>query len=445
MRRPAAQRCLPGLGLLRCAAGLATWDCSPAARRQTRGVGSATLAFGPQHPAAHGILRMALQLEGEVLSHLDACFGYLHRGSEKLMETRTFLQALPYFDRFDYVANLFHEHAFCLAIEALPVLDEFSGTALHAVRLLLDELSRYLNHLLTLSASALDLGAMGPIFWAFEEREYAFELFEGLSGARMHTGLHRPFEFDFAALTPRFLAELSRLLLRCGRALAGSFVGLLNNRSFKTRLASTGQLSATKLRDYGITGLAARSGGLSLDLRRQAGGAYGAYSGLAVRTFLGRRGDNLDRFLGRVKEVAESFRLVAQLLGVLGLSPAAPLRAPAAVRMPAAAAGVSQLLLSLEPRRNKHSGMEALILHFRAMSEGQPAAPGLAYRGVESPKGEVAVFLVSDGGPRPSRVKLRTPVSHNMHLIPATSVGTLLADFVATFCAYDIVLGEIDR
>jgi NADH:ubiquinone oxidoreductase subunit D len=378
---------------------------------------------------------MALQLEGEALVRLDACFGYLHRGSEKLIETRTFLQALPYFDRFDYVANLFHEHAFCLATEALAAGTVYAGAALQGVRLLLDELSRYLNHLLTLSASALDLGAMGPIFWAFEEREYAFELFEGLSGARMHTGLHRPFDFDFTVLSRRFLLELSRLLGRCGRALAGAFLGLLNNRAFKTRLALVGQLSSSRLREYGITGVIARSAGLGVDLRRQGVGAYGAYSGLAVRTFLGRRGDNLDRFLGRVKEVAESFRLIAQLLqGLLG--PVAGSSLPPAL---------ASLTLRLDPRRGKLASMEALISHFKQASAGIDMAPGLAYRGVESPKGEVALFLVSTGAARPSRAKLRTPVSHNMHLIPSTSAGTMLADFVATFCAYDIVLGEIDR
>ena len=404
---------------------------APKQRLRGSQLSNSTLAFGPQHPAAHGVLRMALQLEGEILSRLDACFGYLHRGTEKLIETRTFLQALPYFDRFDYVANLFHEHAFCLTVEALSEGRDFATAPLQCVRLLLDELSRYLNHLLTLSASALDLGAMGPIFWAFEEREYAFELFEGPSGARMHTGLHRPFNFDFTVLSRRFFLELSRLLTRCGRALAGAFLGLLNNRGFKTRLALVGQLSKVRLFDYGITGVVARSGGVGVDLRRQSTGAYGAYSGLVVRTFLGRRGDNLDRFLSRVKEIAESFCLVAQLLTTLcGRARHSSLRA---------------LELSLVPTRGKHASMEALINHFKLASQGQETLPGISYKGVESPKGEVAIFLVSAGGTRPSRAKLRTPVSHNMHLIPATSRGTVLSDFVATFCAYDIVLGEIDR
>jgi NADH-quinone oxidoreductase subunit D len=280
-------------------------------------VSSFTLAFGPQHPAAHGILRMTMRLEGEVIDQLDPCFGYLHRGSEKLAEARTYLQTLPYFDRFDYVANLFHEHAFCLALEALPAAEMFIGSALLVARCLFDELSRYLNHLLTLSATALDLGVMGPIFWAFEEREYVFELLERASGARMHTSLYRPFIFDFSVFTPQFLADLSQLLLRGGRALAGAFLGLLNNRSFKTRLALVGQLSPAKIGDYGITGIVARSTGISTDLRQQTHGGYGAYGMLAIRSFLGKRGDNLDRFLGRVKETTESFRVIAQLIAKL--------------------------------------------------------------------------------------------------------------------------------
>ena len=204
------------------------------------------MAFGPQHPAAHGILKLQLQLHGEVLRWVDPQFGYLHRGTEKLMEGRNLLQALPYFDRFDYVANLFQEHAYCLAVEGLTKAATTLTAGVQLARLLFDEISRILNHLLTLSATALDLSVMGPIFWAFEEREALMELCEQASGARMHTALYRPFAFDMTAFSSLFVRELSQFLTRCSRSLAGSFLGLLNNRSLKSRLSFVGQLSLTK-------------------------------------------------------------------------------------------------------------------------------------------------------------------------------------------------------
>lgn len=285
-----------------------------------------TLAFGPQHPAAHGILKLQMQLHGEVLRWVDPQFGYLHRGTEKLMEARTCLQSLPYFDRFDYVANLFQEHAFCLAVEALYGLPSHLTTGVQLARVLFDEISRILNHLLTLSATALDLSAMGPIFWAFEERESLMELCEQASGARMHTALYRPFAFDFTVVSGVFIRELGHFLSRCGRSLAGAFLGLLNNRSLKSRLSFVGQISLAKAEAYGITGLTARSCGSLYDLRLQGRVGYTIYRGLAFRVFLGRRGDNFDRFLLRVKEVAECFRLLSQCVQALQPAPAAGLR-----------------------------------------------------------------------------------------------------------------------
>ena len=221
-----------------------------------------SLSFGPQHPAAHGILKLQMLLQGEVLRQVDPCFGYLHRGSEKLMTARTLLQALPYFDRFDYVANLQQEHAFCLAVESLssPVVQPSNLASL--VRTLFDELSRIMNHLLTLSASSLDLGVMGPIFWAFEEREVIMEVFEQASGARMHTALYKPFEVDFSYINSGLFLEIAAFLTKASRAVAGAFLGLLSNRSLRTRLSFVGQISQSKVLGYGITGLIARSSGL---------------------------------------------------------------------------------------------------------------------------------------------------------------------------------------
>jgi NADH-quinone oxidoreductase subunit D len=446
-----------------------------------------TVAFGPQHPAAHGILKLQLQLHGEVLRWVDPQFGYLHRGTEKLMEGRNLLQALPYFDRFDYVANLFQEHAYCLAVEGLTRTATSLTAGVQLARLLFDEISRILNHLLTLSATALDLSVMGPIFWAFEEREALMELCEQASGARMHTALYRPYAFDMTVLSSLFLRELSQFLTRCSRSLAGSFLGLLNNRSLKSRLSFVGQLSLAKAQSYGITGLLARSCGGLYDLRLQAQSGYGFYRDLSLRVFLGRRGDNLDRFLLRIKETSESFRLLSQLLTRLqprelcarqvastpvsaslaygraawqrtsgkGLDAALtafvawvamqPWAVHIGVDQPALRVAPGVLALEISPARGKFGSMEALISHFRVASEGWATEAGWYYSGVESPKGEVGVCLVAGGGSRPVRVKLRTPVSHNMHLIPTIAVGATFADMVATFCSLDIVMGEIDR
>jgi NADH-quinone oxidoreductase subunit D len=424
-----------------------------------RHIKSFVLNFGPQHPAAHGILKLIAQMNGEVIDRVDPQFGLLHRGTEKLFEARPFLQALPYFDRFDYVANLFQEHAYCHALEKLNGLQNkpLDG-ALLAYRTLFDEMSRIMNHLLTLSATSLDLGVMGPLFWAFEERERLMELFERVSGARMHTALYRPFTVDLTPLTAGFFRDLAHFLTRCGRSLSGAFLGLLHNRVIKTRLAMLGQISKNKALAHGISGVIARSTGLCVDLRLTATPGYGAYRGLTFRTFLGRRGDNLDRFLLRIKEMVESFRIisqVAQMLNPITEKGVAAFNFNRAKGLPAlmdqpqvqntAASASNPRSLFLVPSKGPYSSMEALIHHFRLSSEGHPSLPGLAYGGVEGPKGEVGVTILSGGGVRPYRLKVRTPVSHNMHLIPLVARGVLFADFVATFCSLDIVLGEIDR
>jgi len=421
-----------------------------------RHIKSFVLNFGPQHPAAHGILKLIAQMNGEVIDRVDPQFGLLHRGTEKLFEARPFLQALPYFDRFDYVANLFQEHAYCHALEKLNGLQNkpLDG-ALLAYRTLFDEMSRIMNHLLTLSATSLDLGVMGPLFWAFEERERLMELFERTSGARMHTALYRPFTVDLTPLTGGFFRDLAHFLTRCGRSLSGAFLGLLHNRVIKTRLAMLGQISKNKALAHGISGVVARSAGLCVDLRLASNPDYGAYRGLTFRTFLGRRGDNLDRFLLRIKEVVESFRIISQVAQML--TPVIKAKSneprsllgggvPAFPSLPSPSAPSSNPRnLFLVPSKGPYSSMESLIHHFRLSSEGHPSLPGLTYGGVEGPKGEVGATLFSSGGVRPYRLKVRTPVSHNMHLIPLVARGVLFADFVATFCSLDIVLGEIDR
>lgn len=302
---------------------------------------SILLNFGPQHPAAHGLVRVSLALEGDVIMRADPHFGLLHRGSEKLAETRSLLQSLPYLDRMDYVANLFQEHAYVRAVEQLGGAHRLT-THVALTRLILDELSRVLNHLMTLSAVCLDLGAMGPIFWAFEERELIMEFLERLSGARMHTALYRPFTFGGGGemWVSRAMADLVFLVQRGARLTSGAFLGLLSNRALRARFSGIGQFSPAKLRAYGITGIIARSGGLSIDKRLGLGNqGYGGYTQLSLRSFCGRRGDNYDRFVLRAKEIIESLRLVAQ--GLSRHAEGAP-----------------------TPPRSKFVSMEALIAHF---------------------------------------------------------------------------------
>ena len=456
-----------------------------------RKIKTMNLNFGPQHPAAHGILRLIFQMQGEFIQKIDAQFGLLHRGTEKLIESKFYIQSLPYFDRFDYVANIFQEHAFCLSIENLLNKESTFDVYLNYIRTLFDELSRILNHLLTLSATSLDIGAMGSIFWAFEERERIMEFFERISGARMHTALYKPNWFDYSNITEIFVLDLSKFLLKSSRTINGSFLGLLNNRILKSRLSNIGSISTNKICNYGITGIISRSSGIKDDLRLKKINNYGAYWYLSFRTFLGKKGDNYDRFLIRIKEILESFRIISQILSFINIRIKSFKNSPSALfyfyifnkitinnfntkfykhsysRLSVFTLFKFNLYLnnslfsvnfsfnlqnflflnfsSNQNFKNKFSSMEETINHFKYYSEGFKVPVGLSYQNVESPKGYLGVTLLSDGSSYPYRCKLRTPVSHNMHLLPSLGTGLMFADFVSTFCSLDIVLGEIDR
>ena len=465
------------------------------------------LNFGPQHPAAHGILRLIFQMNGEYIQKIDTQFGLLHRGTEKLIESKFYIQSLPYFDRFDYVANIFQEHSYCLAIEKLLNTKKTFDLYLNYIRTLFDELSRILNHLLTLSATSLDVGAMGSIFWAFEERERIMEFFERVSGARMHTALYKPNSFDLTTINDIFFLDLSKFLLKCSRTINGAFLGLLNNRILKSRLSNIGSIQISKINNYGITGIISRSSGIKDDLRLKKINNYGSYWYLSFRTFLGKKGDNYDRFLIRIKEILESFRLISQVINFLNIKKINNdnffkynnyvyifnkkftlrgvkifykkflklkyiffrnkyklkyinsfyslfylfffLNLKKKINKINYSFNFQNLLFSNFSNnnnfKNKFSSMEETISHFKYYSEGFSVPAGISYQNVESPKGYVGVILISDGSTTPYRCKMRTPVSHNMHLIPTICTGLMFADFVATFCSLDIVLGEIDR
>lgn len=318
------------------------------------------------------------------------------------------------------------------------------------------------------------------------------EFFERASGARMHTALYKPFGFDSTALNSKFLLDIANFIKRSGRALSGAFLGLLNNRALKARYSNVGLLSPTKLQAYGITGILLRSCGIPSDLRFNQLNTWGSYSALSFKTFLGRRGDNLDRFIIRIKETVEAFRIIAQLISLLGpsssrmisdfssFSPSTLMQSknfyqPHNTTSPLTSTSINSgwhelfspvtkqplsssftEFISVKHKynfmptttthaRGRFTGMEELITHFRLSSEGYPSRSGISFGEVESPKGVVSVILVTNGSSRPVRMKLRSPVAHNLNLIPAISSGSLFADFVATFCSLDVVLGEIDR
>jgi len=443
------------------------------------------LNFGPQHPAAHGILRLVFQMQGEFIQKIDTQFGLLHRGTEKLIESKIFIQSLPYFDRFDYVSNILQEHVYCLSIEKLLNLKKTFDIYLNYIRTLFDELSRILNHLLTLSATSLDIGAMGSIFWAFEERERIMEFFERISGARMHTALYKPNWFDLTNITEIFFLDLSKFLLKCSRTISGAFLGLLNNRILKSRLSSVGSIQVSKINNYGITGIISRSSGLRDDLRLNKINNYGAYWYLSFRTFLGKKGDNYDRFLIRIKEILESFRIISQIINFLNIKfnnnkskllfscfKYTFIKLNKIIKFKIKyknylyfiyitnfnkkVNNTSNFYYNLNNFlylnffnnlniKNIISSMEETISHFKYYSEGFKVPAGISYQNVESPKGYLGVLIISDGSSFRYRCKVRTPVSHNMHLIPAICTGLMFADFIATFCSLDIVLGEIDR
>ncbi len=383
-----------------------------------------TINFGPQHPAAHGVLRLIMELDGEVIERLDPHIGLLHRGTEKLIEHKTYLQALPYFDRLDYVSPMCLEHAFCLASERLLGI-EAPPRALY-IRTLFDEITRILNHLLNISAFALDVGALTPMLWAFEQRELLMEFYERVSGARLHSAYYRVggVHLDLpAGITDDILAW------------AGKFSGfvddvetLLNeNRIFKQRSVDIGVVSAEDAMDWGFSGPVLRASGVPWDLRKAQ--PYAAYEAMDFDIPIGKNGDCYDRYLVRVEEMRQSLRIIEQSIE----------------QMPAGPVMTSDGKIAPPRRADMKKSMEALIHHFKLYTEGFKVPEGETYTAVEAPKGEFGVYLVSDGSNRPHRCKIRAPGFAHLQAIDHMSRGHMLADTGAILGSLDIVFGEVDR
>jgi len=382
------------------------------------------LNFGPQHPAAHGVLRLVLEMDGEVIERADPHIGLLHRGTEKLIEHKTYLQALPYFDRLDYVSPMSQEHAYSLCIEKLlqcevPVRAKY-------LRVLFCELTRILNHLLNISSQALDVGAMTPLLWLFEEREKILGFYERASGARFHAAYIRP--GGVAADIPEGLIEdIAKFIEQFPKYIDDVDELLTENRIWKQRTVGISEISIKQALDWGFSGPMLRAAGLAWDLRKSQ--PYEIYNQLDFDIPIGQNGDCYDRYLVRMAEIRQSINLVKQCIE----------------KMPEGPVKTEDRKISPPPRAEMKTSMEALIHHFKLYSEGYRVPEGEAYAAVEAPKGEFGVYIVSDGTNMPYRCRIRAPGFAHLQALDFMAKGHMLADIAAIIGSLDIVFGETDR
>lgn len=402
------------------------------------------LNLGPQHPAAHGVLRLILQLNGEVIEKADPHIGLLHRGTEKLMEDKIYLHSLPYFDRFDYVSMLCQEHAYCLAIESLMGKTNYSSTFVQ-VRTLYDEITRILNHLLAIACHALDVGSMSPIFWAFEEREKLMEFYERVSGARMHAAFYRPNEMNLSAVTPELLLDILDFIKDSYVTLNEIHNVLTYSKIWKQRLVNIGVYSYKDVVNYGLTGVMARCTGIKKDIRLDSVETYANYYYINFRSYVGKRGDSYDRYLIRMNEMVESLNIMNQVISKITNKKDEKRYRKNKINSHKILKKVYENKNNLENYKNNYMNMEDLIKHFKYWSEGFRVQKGWTYKAVESPKGEFGVSLISDGSNKPYRCKVRSPAYHHLQFLPKLAKGHYLADLVTLMGTIDIVFGEIDR
>jgi len=402
------------------------------------------LNLGPQHPAAHGVLRLILQLNGEVIEKADPHIGLLHRGTEKLMEDKIYLHSLPYFDRFDYVSMLCQEHAYCIAIESLMGKTNYSANFVQ-VRTLYDEITRILNHLLAIACHALDVGSMSPIFWAFEEREKLMEFYERVSGARMHAAFYRPNEMNLSAVTPELLLDILDFIKDSYVTLNEIHNVLTYSKIWKQRLVNIGVYSYKDVINYGLTGVMARCTGVKKDIRIDSVETYANYYYINFRSYLGKRGDSYDRYLIRMNEMIESLNIMNQVISKITNKKDEKRYRKNKINSHKILKKVYENKNNLENYKNNYMNMEDLIKHFKYWSEGFRVQKGWTYKAVESPKGEFGVSLISDGSNKPYRCKVRSPAYHHLQFLPKLAKGHYLADLVTLMGTIDIVFGEIDR
>jgi len=387
-------------------------------------VSNMVLNFGPQHPAAHGVLRLVMELDGETVVRNDPHIGLLHRGTEKLIEYKTYTQALPYFDRLDYVSMLCNEQAYCLAIEKLLGLDV--PIRAKYIRTMFAEITRLLNHCMFLGTHALDVGAITPFLYVFEEREKMMEFYERISGARMHAAYFRPGGVSLD-LPLGIMDDIYDLVSKFGERLDECEDLLTTNRIWVQRTKDIGVVTAAEALNYGFSGVMLRGSGIRWDIRKAA--PYDAYDLVDFDVPVGKNGDTYDRYLVRLEEMRQSINIIEQCLNNM---PAGEVRADDAKVVP--------------PRRAEmKSSMEALIHHFKLYTQGFQVPPGATYTAVEAPKGEFGVYLVSDGSSKPYRCKIKAPGFAHLAGLDLVGKNHMLADIVAIIGTLDIVFGEVDR
>lgn len=383
-----------------------------------------TLNFGPQHPAAHGVLRLVLEMDGEVVERTDPHIGLLHRGTEKLIEHKTYLQAIPYFDRLDYVSPMCQEHAFVLSAEKLLKI-KVPRRALF-IRVLFDEITRVLNHSLQIAAQGLDLGATTPFLWLFEEREKLMGFYEQVSGSRLHAAYYRVGGVH-QDLPEGLIADIEEWLSGFGKVVEDIETLLSDNRIFKQRTVDIGVVSPEEALNWGFTGPMLRGSGVAWDLRKSQ--PYAIYDEVDFDVPVGKNGDCYDRYLLRVEEMKQSVKIIRQVLD----------------NMPKGDVIINDSRFYPPKRGEMKHSMEALINHFKLFTEGVRVPAGEVYTAVEAPKGEFGVYLVSDGSSKPYRCKIRAPGFSHLQGLDFMAKGHMLADLVACIATLDVVFGEIDR
>jgi NADH-quinone oxidoreductase subunit D len=387
-----------------------------------------TINFGPQHPAAHGVLRMVLELDGEIVTRVDPHIGLLHRGTEKLIEQKTYLQAVPYFDRLDYVAPMNQEHAFALSVEKLLEITVPKRGQL--IRILYSEMGRLLSHHMNILTQALDVGALTPILWGFEEREKMMVFYERASGSRMHAAYIRPGGVH-QDLPQKLVDDIGSFVDKHSKIIDDIEGLLTDNRIFKQRNVDIGVVTLEQAFAWGFSGVMVRGSGAAWDLRKSQ--PYECYNELEFDIPIGKNGDNYDRYLIRVQEMRESLKIMRQCVNLLS--------------SPAGAGAISSMDGKVVPpkRGEMKKSMEALIHHFKLYTEGYKVPAGEVYAAVEAPKGEFGVYLVSDGSNKPYRCRLRAPGFAHLQAMDWMCRGHMLADVSAVLGSLDIVFGEVDR
>ena len=395
-----------------------------AKKTKKRTINSYNLNFGPQHPSAHGVLRLILQLKGEAIILAIPHIGLLHRGTEKLIEYKTYVQALPYFDRLDYVSMMSNEHAYSLAVE--KALDCVIPLRAQYIRVLFDEITRILNHLMAITTHAMDVGALTPFLWAFEEREKLMEFYERVSGARMHAAYIRPGGVSLD-LPKGLLGDIFLFAKQFSDRIDEIEELLTPNRIWKQRLINVGIVTKKQVEQWGFSGVMMRGSGINHDLRKNQ--PYEIYENLKFQVILGKNGDSYDRYLVRIEEMRQSLSLVNQVINKI---PGGPIKTD------------NQKIIG-SSRSIMKTSMESIIHHFKLFTEGFPVKANEIYTSIEAPKGEFGVYLISDNTSKPYRCKIKAPGFLHLQGLNMMSQNHLLADIVALIGTQDIVFGEVDR